>query len=80
MSSPYYGPWTPGDPSGSGQPGPAVPPNVEAMRQFDAVDPASLDDLVPVGPLLPEDPPKVGGFWLDARLHASAAGTASGNA
>jgi hypothetical protein len=46
------------------------------MREFDSVDPASLGDFVPVSPLLPDDPPKVGGYWLDARLHASAAGTA----
>jgi hypothetical protein len=74
VSSPYYGPWTPGDPSG--QPAPVEPANAAAMREFDAVDPATLDDVVPVSPLLPDDPPKVGGYWLDARLHASAAGTA----
>ena len=78
MSSPYYGQWTPGDPASAPAPGPAPgsPPNVDAMREFDAVDPATLDDFVPVSPLLPDDPPKVGGYWLDARLHASAAGTA----
>ena len=76
MSSPYYGPWNPGDPSAQGPPPAGTPLNVEAMREFDAVDPASLDDFVPVSPLLPEDPPKVGGYWLDARLHASAAGAA----
>ncbi len=74
MSSPYYGPWTPGDPGhGPGDPAPA---NAEAMRAYESVDPATLDDVVAVSPLLPDDPPKVGGFWLDARLHASAAGTA----
>ena len=31
---------------------------------------------VPVSPLLPDDPPKVGDYWLDARLHATRAGTA----
>jgi len=31
---------------------------------------------VPVTPLLPEDPPKVGEFWLDARLSATPAGIA----
>jgi hypothetical protein len=31
---------------------------------------------VPVTPLLPEDPPKIGAFWLDARLTASPAGIA----
>src|SRR5215213_11130351 len=35
------------------------------------------DDVwVPVTPLLPEDPPKVGDFWLDARLSAMPAGIA----
>jgi hypothetical protein len=35
------------------------------------------DDVwVPVTPLLPEDPPKVGDFWLDARLSATPAGIA----
>lgn len=79
MSSPYYGPWTPGDPGSRdvrAQPAPGTPANAEAMRQYEAVDPSTLDDVVPVGPLLPEDPPKVGGFWLDARLHAGAAGVA----
>ena len=31
---------------------------------------------VPVTPLLPDDPPKIGEFWLDARLTASPAGIA----
>src|SRR5829696_1686668 len=31
---------------------------------------------VPVTPLLPDDPPKVGDFWLDARLGATPAGIA----
>jgi hypothetical protein len=31
---------------------------------------------VPVSPLLPEDPPRIGDFWLDARLHATPAGVA----
>jgi hypothetical protein len=31
---------------------------------------------VPVTPLLPDDPPRVGGFWLDARLGATPAGIA----
>ena len=31
---------------------------------------------VPVSPLLPDDPPRVGGFWLDARLTATPAGIA----
>lgn len=33
-------------------------------------------DYVPVSPLLPDDPPRVGDFWLDARLGATAAGVA----
>lgn len=72
MSSPYYGPWAPGDPAGP----PREPANAEAMRAYESVDPNTLDDVVAVSPLLPTDPPKVGGYWLDARLHASAAGTA----
>ncbi len=31
---------------------------------------------VPVSPLLPEDPPKVADFWLDARLGATPSGVA----
>jgi hypothetical protein len=31
---------------------------------------------LPVSPLLPSDPPKVGDFWLDARMHATPAGVA----
>jgi hypothetical protein len=40
--------------------------------------PAQTPDpaYVPVTPLLPEDPPKVGDFWLDARLSATPAGIA----
>lgn len=34
------------------------------------------EPLVPLSPLLPEDPPKVGDFWLDARLTASPSGIA----
>ncbi len=33
-------------------------------------------EYVPVSPLLSEDPPKIGDFWLDARLSASPAGVA----
>lgn len=75
MSSPYYGPWTPGDPSTGQGPG-GGPANAQAMHEYESVDPASLDDFVPVSPLLPDDPPKIGRYWLDARLHASPAGTA----
>src|SRR5215216_6629559 len=31
---------------------------------------------VPVSPLLPQDPPRIGEFWLDARLRATPAGIA----
>jgi hypothetical protein len=37
---------------------------------------ADPDQYVPVTPLSPEDPPKVGDFWLDARLSATPAGIA----
>ena len=37
--------------------------------------PGSLP-YVPVSPLLSEDPPKIHGFWLDARLSATSAGVA----
>lgn len=42
-------------------------------------EPPSAPDqygYVPVSPLLPEDPPKVGDFWLDARLGATPSGVA----
>jgi hypothetical protein len=42
---------------------------------FEGPDPAD-PTYVPVTPLLPEDPPKVGDFWLDARLSATPAGIA----
>ncbi|MET0695413.1 MAG: hypothetical protein ABWX96_18095 [Propionibacteriaceae bacterium] len=38
--------------------------------------PEPPDAYVPVSPLLPEDPPKVGDFWLDARLGAMESGVA----
>ncbi len=41
----------------------------------DAPGPAPVA-RVPLSPILPDDPPKVGDFWLDARLMATAAGTA----
>ena len=34
------------------------------------------DGFVPVSPLLADDPPRIGDFWLDARLDASASGVA----
>lgn len=39
-----------------------------------AGDPAG--DQVYISPLLPDDPPKIGGFWLDGRLGAVPAGVA----
>jgi hypothetical protein len=39
-------------------------------------EPAAAPVYVPVTPLLPDDPPKVGEYWLDARLGATPAGIA----
>jgi hypothetical protein len=39
-------------------------------------EPGAGPAYVPVTPLLPDDPPKVGEFWLDARLGATPAGIA----
>jgi hypothetical protein len=36
--------------------------------------PPGQPEYVPVHPLLPDDPPKIGDFWLDARLTASQSG------
>jgi hypothetical protein len=44
----------------------------QGLEGSDPADPA----YVPVTPLLPEDPPKVADFWLDARLSATPAGIA----
>lgn len=38
--------------------------------------PPADPDWVPVSPLLPDDPPRVGEFWLDARLGAAESGVA----
>ena len=38
--------------------------------------PAGCRDWVPVSPLLPDDPPRIGDFWLDARLGAAESGVA----
>lgn len=51
------------------QPG-EVPPDDGFTDEF------TEDDMVFVSPLLPEDPPKVGDFWLDGRLGAVPAGVA----
>lgn len=50
----------------------AAPAEPEAQAQAPAEVPARL--LPDVLPLLPEDPPRVGDFWLRARLGANAAG------
>ncbi len=39
-------------------------------------EPPEQPEYVPVSPLLDDDPPKVGDFWLDARLGATSAGVA----
>src|SRR5215207_8054748 len=61
---------------------PAGAPNESWASSGGASDPGSDDGLaegpayVPVTPLLPDDPPKVGEFWLDARLGETPAGIA----
>ena len=47
-------------------------PRTESLR----ADPMHVPAYVPVTPLLAADPPKVGEFWLDARLDATPAGIA----
>lgn len=61
MSSPPPGP-EPGP-----EQGPAQGPEQSQGRDF---------GYVPVSPLLDEDPPKIGDFWLDARIGATASGVA----
>ena len=39
-------------------------------------NPPADPDWVPVSPLLPDDPPRVGEFWLDARIGAAQSGVA----
>ncbi len=56
-----------GDPSWGPQPDPGAPP---PDADFGS------GDYVPVSPLLSDDPPKIGDFWLDARLGATPAGVA----
>ena len=56
---------TPEPPPGTPPPGWPFPP-----------DSGSEPTYTPVSPLLPDDPPKVGPYWLDARLGASPAGIA----
>ena len=64
-------PWAP-DPQ---SPDPAWPTPDAADRVFGGASDAS-SGYVPVTPLLAADPPKVGEFWLDARLDATPAGIA----
>lgn len=66
------GSWSTGDTSGS-----------DPANPFDSPDgsgPTGLPDddapAVPLSPLLPQDPPRVGPYWLDARLGATPAGVA----
>lgn len=51
---------------------PPPPEGVPEPPGPDATGPA----YVPVSPLLPDDPPKVADFWLDARLGSTASGVA----
>ncbi|HEY5846887.1 MAG TPA: hypothetical protein VIT42_08880 [Microlunatus sp.] len=39
-------------------------------------EPPEMPEYVPVSPVLDDDPPKVGDFWLDARLGATPSGVA----
>jgi hypothetical protein len=62
---------------------PAGPPDDESWASSGSASGPGFDGglgagpaYVPVTPLLPDDPPRVGGFWLDARLGATAAGIA----
>src|SRR6478735_2466588 len=64
-------PWAPDSPS----PDPGWPAPDASDRVFDGASDAR-SGYVPVTPLLAADPPKVGEFWLDARLDATPAGIA----
>lgn len=79
MSTPHQPPDPAGNPGDGTQPGQwgalGPEPQQSDPNQPDPNQP-DLYGYVPVSPLLPEDPPKVGDFWLDARLGASAAGVA----
>src|SRR4029453_11288881 len=55
---------------------PAGTPDPSWPTPNDPADQGSGGVWVPVTPLSPEDPPKVGNFWLDARLSATPAGIA----
>jgi len=83
MSTPQQPPEQPGDPSAGAQPGqwgPARPDGApspdSSARDGYPTGGYPPDDYVPVSPVLPEDPPKVGDFWLDARLGATPSGVA----
>jgi hypothetical protein len=73
MSTPQQPPEPPDD-SGAG-PGPEAPHPQDVPPAPDQEHPYQ-GGYVPVSPLLPEDPPKVGDFWLDARIGATEAGVA----
>jgi len=64
-------PWAPNSPS----PDPGWPAPDAADRVFEGAS-NERSAYVPVTPLLAADPPKVGDFWLDARLDATPAGIA----
>ncbi len=57
---------------------PMPPPGSSDWPWNPAGEPDGTDQppYVPVSPLLPDDPPRVDGFWLDARLSATPAGVA----
>ena len=55
-----------------------TPPNGPEPPEGPAPSDASPDGLpyVPVSPLLPDDPPRIGDYWLDARIGAVESGVA----
>ena len=63
-----------GDPRPGGH-GPPVPPPPPDDDPWPA-EPPDDDGYVPLSPVREQDPPRVGEYWLDARLHASPAGVA----
>ncbi len=65
---------TAGGPAGGGF-GPPVPP-VPPPEDPWPTEPLEDDGFVPLSPVREQDPPRVGEYWLDARLHATPAGVA----
>ncbi|GAA1436135.1 hypothetical protein GCM10009616_35190 [Microlunatus lacustris] len=57
-------------PGGYGPPVPPLPPDDDPWP----TEPLDDDGYVPLSPVLESDPPRVGTYWLDARLHATPAG------